>query len=78
MSATHIEGVSIEAQNLGLHYIELMVLLLSDYTGSYVNRLKSRARYHSQVEIVPWGPSPSPCAFANTAGGMIDVREGAA
>lgn len=35
------ETALIEAQNLGLHYIELMLLRLSGYTGRYVNRLKS-------------------------------------
>ena len=53
------EVALIEAQNLGLHYIELMLLRLSGYTGQYVNRLKSRAHHHyhhSRVESVPWAP----------------------
>ena len=49
-----------EAQNLGLHYIELMLLGLAGYKGRYRNRLKSRARYSSPVENVPWAPAGTP------------------
>ncbi len=43
-----------EAKNLGLHYIELMLLRLSGYTGRYKNRLKNRTLHSSPVESVPW------------------------
>ena len=47
----------LEAQALGLHYVELMLLCLSNYTGKYVNRLKTREPYPSMVEVVPVTPS---------------------
>ena len=40
------ETALMEAQNLGLHYIELMLLRLSGFTGRYVNRLKNGQPYH--------------------------------
>lgn len=49
-----------EARNLGLHYIELMLLRLSGYTGQYVNRLMSRAHHQSRVESVPWARAGTP------------------
>ena len=54
------ETALLEAKNLGLHYIELMLLRLSGYTGRYMNRLKSRTLYGSPVENVPWAPSGTP------------------
>ena len=42
------EAALLDAQNLGLHYVELMLLRLSCYSGQYVNRLTSK------VETVPW------------------------
>ena len=49
----------VEAQCLGLHYIELMLLRLSGYTGWYANRLKSKEPYGAKVERVPWATGPS-------------------
>ena len=47
----------LEAQALGLHYVELMLLCLSKYTGKYVNRLKIMEPYPTMVEDVPVTPS---------------------
>ena len=46
-----------EAQSLGLHYIELMLLRMSGFTGQFVNRLKGRDSISSRIEAVPWAPS---------------------
>ena len=46
-----------EAQSLGLHYIELMILRMSGFTGQFVNRLKGRESTSSRIEAVPWAPS---------------------
>ena len=54
------ETALLEAQNLGSHYIELMLLRLSGYTGQYMNRLKSRALHSYPVESVPWAPAGTP------------------
>ena len=54
------ETALMEAQNLGLHYIELMLLRLSGFTGRYVNRLKNGQLHHSKVESVPWAPTQAP------------------
>ena len=44
----------VEARNLGLHYVELMLLALAGYTGEYVNRLKTRPSDGVRFENVPW------------------------
>ncbi len=44
----------VEARNLGLHYVELMLLALAGYTGEYVNRLKTRPSDGMRFEKVPW------------------------
>ena len=49
-----------EAQALGLHYVELMLLHLSGFCGNYMNRLKRSGGYVSQVEPVPWAPVSNP------------------
>ena len=54
------KGALIEAQSLGLHYIELMLLWLSGYTGRYANRLNNMENHRSQVEGVPWAPIKMP------------------
>lgn len=41
-----------EAWNLGLWYLEMGVLAICGYSGSYGNRLKQR--YVGQIETVPW------------------------
>ncbi len=46
-----------EAQSLGLHYIELMLLRLSGFMGQFVNRLKGRESISSRIGVVPWVPS---------------------
>lgn len=48
-----------EARSLGLHYVELMVLQLSAYSGQYINRLKIGQSYPSNLETVPWAPASS-------------------
>ena len=54
------ETALLEAQSLGLHYVELMLLGLAGYRSRYMNRLKSRARHRSPVENVPWAPAGTP------------------
>ena len=49
----------LEAQCLGLHYVELMLLQQSGYIGQYVNRLKSAQSPQSQIETVPWALAKS-------------------
>ena len=46
-----------EAQSLGLYYVELMLLRLSNYSGQFVNRLKARNHISSGIETVPWAVS---------------------
>ena len=46
-----------EAQGLGLHYIELIVLRLCGYTGPFVNRLKREESMSSRIGQVPWAPN---------------------
>ncbi len=41
-----------EARELGLWYVEMMLLKLIDYNGKYGNRLTQKWR--GQVELVPW------------------------
>ena len=38
-----------EAQSLGLHYIELMLLRMSGFTGQFMNRLKGRETLSSRI-----------------------------
>ena len=45
-------ATQLEAQSLGLHYLELMLLNLTGYGGKYLNRLKRG--YSNQLEYVPW------------------------
>ena len=45
-----------EAWNLGLWYLEMSILAVCKYQGTYGNRLKS-GRYIGQVEEVPWNKS---------------------
>ena len=51
------EAVLKEAQTLGLYYIELMLLKLCGYTGTYANRLKWTQPLHTRIEKVPWAVS---------------------
>ena len=41
-----------EARELGLWYVEMLLLKLFDYQGEYSNRLTQKWR--GQVELVPW------------------------
>ena len=47
-----LDSIYHEAWNLGLWYLEMGILAVCDYTGTYGNRLKQR--YVGQVENVPW------------------------
>jgi hypothetical protein len=42
-----------EAWNLGLWYLEMCILAICGYSGTYGNRLK-RGRWIGEVEDVPW------------------------
>lgn len=44
----------IEAWELGLWYLELVLLRLFDYQGVYFNRLRRGTRYFGDLDIVPW------------------------
>ena len=44
----------LEAQSLGLHYVELMLLRIFGYSGEYANRLKYYGGDSSPIENVPW------------------------
>lgn len=44
----------IEAWDLSLWYIEMVILAISGYSGKYANRLIS-GRYIGQVDNIPWG-----------------------
>ena len=44
----------LEAQSLGLHYVELMLLKVFGYTGEYANRVKNPGWDSSLFENVPW------------------------
>ena len=46
-------GALLEAQALGLHYVEVMLLCLSNYSGKYLNRLNIREPYPAMYEEVP-------------------------
>lgn len=45
-----------EACNLGLWYLELVLLRIFDYQGIYTSRL-SKLRYNGETELVPWATS---------------------
>ena len=47
-----LDSVYHEAWNLGLWYLEMGLLAICDYSGTYGNRLKQR--WVGQVENVPW------------------------
>ena len=47
-----LDSVYHEAWNLGLWYLEMGLLAICDYSGTYGNRLKKR--WVGQVENVPW------------------------
>jgi hypothetical protein len=47
-----IDSAYYEAWNLGLWYLEMGLLAVCGYSGTYGNRLKQR--YVGQVENVPW------------------------
>jgi hypothetical protein len=47
-----LDGAYYEAWNLGLWYLEMGMLAICGYTGTYGNRLKQR--WAGQVEEVPW------------------------
>ncbi|HPD49698.1 MAG TPA: hypothetical protein PLM84_04665 [Smithellaceae bacterium] len=47
-----LDSIYYEAWNLGLWYLEMGLLAVCDYSGTYGNRLKQR--YVGQVENVPW------------------------
>ena len=47
-----------QAKELGLWYVELLLLKLFDYNGIYGNRLTQQSR--GQVEPVPWAPTGAP------------------
>ena len=44
-----------QAKELGLWYVEMLLLKLFDYNGIYANRLTQQ--WHGQVEPVPWAPT---------------------
>lgn len=44
----------IEAWELGLWYLELILLRLFDYQGVYFNRLRRGVRYFGDLDLVPW------------------------
>lgn len=48
-----IDELLIEAWHLGLRYLELAILAICDYQGTYANRL-IRNRWAGHVEKVPW------------------------
>ena len=48
----HFENAYHEAWNLGLWYLEMGILAVCGYSGSYGNRLKQR--YAGQTEDIPW------------------------
>lgn len=52
----HHEAIR-EAQSLGLHYIELILLRMSGFTGQFVNRLNGAKSIASRIEVVPWASS---------------------
>lgn len=54
------DSALLEAQALGLHYVELMLLKLSGHTGRYLNRSKYNYPYHIQIETVPWAVTGKP------------------
>jgi len=43
-----------DAWNLGLWYLEMSMLAICGYSGSYGNRLKRR--WVGEIEKVPWTP----------------------
>ena len=43
-----------QARELGLWYVEMLLLKLFNYNGSYANRLTQQWR--GEVEAVPWAP----------------------
>ena len=43
-----------QAKELGLWYVEMLLLKLFDYNGMYANRLTQQ--WHGEVEPVPWAP----------------------
>jgi hypothetical protein len=47
-----LDSVYYEAWNLGLWYLEMGLLAICNYSGTYGNRLKQR--WVGQVENVPW------------------------
>ncbi|ROQ92177.1 hypothetical protein [Desulfosoma caldarium] len=47
-----LETVYYEAWNLGLWYLEMSILAICGYSGTYWNRLKQR--WVGQTEVVPW------------------------
>ena len=47
-----LDNVYYEAWNLGLWYLEMSILAVCGYSGTYANRLKQR--WVGQVEEVPW------------------------
>ena len=48
-----------EAQELGLYFIELIILQLSGYKGTFSNRLKANLPISSRIEAVPWAANPT-------------------
>ncbi len=48
-----------EAQSLGLHYIELLLLRMSGFSGQFMNRLKGSVTASSKFKAVPQTPSPT-------------------
>ena len=44
-----------QAKELGLWYVEMLLLKLFDYNGIYANRLTQQ--WHGEVEPVPWAPT---------------------
>ncbi|WP_041233024.1 hypothetical protein [Cylindrospermum stagnale] len=43
-----------EAYELGLWYLELILLNLFEYKGEYWNRIAKKQRYEDYIENVPW------------------------
>ena len=54
---SQVDSAFYEAWNLGLWYLELSILRICGYSGSYSNRLVSN-KWVGTVEDVPWASSP--------------------
>ncbi|MBE0410980.1 MAG: hypothetical protein IBX69_14765 [Anaerolineales bacterium] len=53
-SSSHTSLLLLEARNLALWYVEMIILRLCNYDGFYSNRVLGRMRWAGEVELVPW------------------------